>query len=132
MAIVLAVLTWVTLALSGFFKVTQHALPDGSREEGWVIPAGLPRLGEYLAKTVPMLHWTTLGAHIAVWFGRGTIWAERLLETVFIGCLATLFGVIGGLLISFPTSRNLSSAGWLLWMRCTLEILRTVPELFWL
>lgn len=131
-AVTLAVLTWATSALSGFFKITQYTLPDGSREEGWVIPAGLPRLGEYLAKTIPDLHWATLGSDLAAWFGRGPIWAELLLETVLIGFLATLFGVIGGLILSFPASRNLSPAPWLLWLsRRTLEIMRTVPELVW-
>lgn len=131
-AIVLAVLTWVTSALSGFFKVTQYTLPDGSREEGWVIPAGLPRLGEYLAKTIPELRWETLTADIATWFGRGAIWAELLLETVLIGFLATLFGVIAGLLLSFPASRNLAPRPWMLWMtRRSLEIMRTVPDLVW-
>ena len=108
-AIVLFLLTWATSALSGFFKVTQYTLPDGSRAEGWVIPAGLPRLGEYLSKTIPELRWDSLGADLAAWFGRGAIWAELLLETVLIGFLATLFGVVGGLLLSFPASRNLST-----------------------
>lgn len=131
-ALLLAVLTWVTSALSGFFKVTQYTLPDGSREEGWVIPAGLPRLGEYLSKTIPELRWDSLAADIANWFGRGAIWAELLLETVLIGFLATLFGVIGGLLLSFVASRNLSPAPWMLWVsRRSLEIMRTVPELVW-
>lgn len=131
-AIVLFLLTWATSALSGFFKVTQYTLPDGSRAEGWVIPAGLPRLGEYLSKTIPELRWDSLGADLAAWFGRGAIWAELLLETVLIGFLATLFGVVGGLLLSFPASRNLSPARWLLWIsRRSLEIMRTVPELVW-
>lgn len=131
-AVTLAVLTWATSALSGFFKITQYTLPDGSRAEGWVIPAGLPRLGEYLAKTIPDLHWETLGTDLAAWFGRGAIWAELLLETVLIGFLATLFGVIGGLLLSFPASRNLAPSRWLLWIsRRSLEIMRTVPELVW-
>ena len=131
-ALLLAVLTWVTSALSGFFKVTQYTLPDGSREEGWVIPAGLPRLGEYLSKTIPELRWDSLAADIANWFGRGAIWAELLLETVLIGFLATLFGVIGGLLLSFVASRNLSPAPWMLWIsRRSLEIMRTGPELVW-
>jgi phosphonate transport system permease protein len=128
----LAILTWATSALSGFFAITQYTLPDGSRAEGWVIPAGLPRLGEYLAKTIPTLRWETLGADLAAWFGRGTIWAELLLETVLIGFLATLFGVIGGLLLSFPASRNLAPSRWMLWIsRRSLEIMRTVPELVW-
>lgn len=131
-AATLAVLTWATSALSGFFAITQYTLPDGSRAEGWVIPAGLPRLGEYLAKTIPELRWETLGTDLAVWFGRGAIWAELLLETVLIGFLATLFGVIGGLLLSFPASRNLAPTPSLLWLsRRTLEIMRTVPELVW-
>lgn len=131
-ALVLLLLTWATSTLSGFFKDTQYTLPDGSRAEGWVIAAGLPRLGEYLSKTIPDLRWETLAADIAIWFGRGAIWAELLLETVLIGFLATLFGVIGGLLLSFPAARNLSPARWMLWVsRRSLEIMRTVPDLVW-
>jgi phosphonate transport system permease protein len=128
--LVLAVLTWVTAELSGFFRVTQLTLADGSRAEAWVLAAGLPRLGEYLEKTLPVLRPESLGADFGEWFWRWKIWAWLLLETVLIGFLATVFGVTGGLILSFPASRNLSPSPVVLWItRRALEISRTVPEL---
>ncbi|RGP36376.1 phosphonate ABC transporter, permease protein PhnE [Pseudotabrizicola alkalilacus] len=128
--VVLAVLFLLTAEASNFFKITQVTLADGSRAERWVIGAGLPRLGEYLAKTIPDLSWATLGSDLAVWFGRWQIWAKLLLETVLIAFMATVFGVVGGFLLSFPAARNLAPNGWVLWLsRRYLEIARTVPEL---
>ncbi|MCF8484972.1 MAG: phosphonate ABC transporter, permease protein PhnE [Rhodobacteraceae bacterium] len=129
-ALVLAALTWATAELSGFFRVTQVTLADGSRAEAWVLAAGLPRLGEYLEKTLPVLRAESLGSDFAEWFWRWKIWAWLLLETVLIGFLATVFGVIGGLILSFPAARNLSPSPVILWLtRRVLEISRTVPEL---
>ena len=54
--------------LGDFFKVTQVTLPDGSRDWRWIIPAGLPRLGEFIEKTLPVLRWESIGADLAEWF----------------------------------------------------------------
>lgn len=129
---VLLVLFLMTADASNFFKITQVTLADGSRAERWVIGAGLPRLGEYISKTIPDLSWATLGNDIAAWFGRWQIWAELLLETILIAFLATVFGVAGGFLLSFPAARNLAPNRWVLWLsRRILEIARTVPDLVW-
>lgn len=129
---VLLVLFLMTAEASNFFKITQVTLADGSRAERWVIGAGLPRLGEYISKTIPDLSWATLGNDIAAWFGRWQIWAELLLETILIAFLATVFGVAGGFLLSFPAARNLAPNRWVLWLsRRILEIARTVPDLVW-
>jgi phosphonate transport system permease protein len=126
----LGTLFLLTAEASNFFKITQVTLADGSRAERWVIGAGLPRLGEYLAKTMPDLSWATLGNDLAVWFSRWQIWAELLLETVLIAFMATVFGVVGGFLLSFPAARNLAPNRWILWVsRRFLEVSRTVPEL---
>lgn len=122
----------VTSWIGDFFKVTQVTLPDGSRDWRWIIPAGLPRLGEYIEKTLPVLHWDSLAADLGNWFWRWQIWLELLLETVLIAFMATTLGVIGGFLLSFPAARNLSPNAWVLWLtRRYLEITRTVPELVW-
>lgn len=128
--IVLLVLFLLTADFSNFFKVAQVTLSDGSRTERWILLAGLPRLGEYLAKTIPSLAWDTLASDIATWFWRWKIWAWLLLETVLIAFMATALGVAGGFLLSFPASRNLTPNRWVLTItrRC-LEIARTVPEL---
>ncbi|MEE2945729.1 MAG: phosphonate ABC transporter, permease protein PhnE [Pseudomonadota bacterium] len=126
--IIFALTSW----LGDFFKVTQVSMPDGSREWRWIIPAGLPRLGDYIEQTIPVLRWETLGADFAEWFWRWKVWMNLLLETVLIAFMATVFGVIGGFLLSFPASRNLAPNKWVLWIsRRYLEIARTVPELVW-
>jgi phosphonate transport system permease protein len=126
----LLILFLLTAHASNFFLVTQVTLADGSRAERWVIGAGLPRLGEYIAKTIPDLNWATLGSDIALWFSRWQIWAELLLETILIAFMATVLGVVGGFVLSFPAARNLAPNRWVLWLcRRYLEIARTVPEL---
>ena len=118
--------------LGDFFKVAQVTLSDGSREWRWIIPAGLPRLGEFIEKTLPALRWDSLGADIAEWFWRWKVWLDLLIETVLIAFMATALGVFGGFVMSFPASRNLAPNKWVLWIcRRYLEIARTVPELVW-
>lgn len=118
--------------LGDFFKVTQVTLPDGSRDWRWILPAGLPRLGEYIAKTLPDLNWATLGEDLAHWFWRWKVWLDLLIETILIAFMATTLGVIGGFLLSFSAARNLAPNKAVLWAsRRYLEIARTVPELVW-
>ena len=126
------VVFFVTAWLGDFFKVTQVTQLDGSRAWRWIIPAGIPRLGEFLEKTIPVLRWDSLGADLAEWFWRWKIWLELLFETILIAFMATAFGVVGGFVLSFPASRNLTPNKWVLWVtRRYLEIARTVPELVW-
>lgn len=118
--------------IGGFFDMTDVTLPDGTRVSMWKIWAGLPRLGEYLHKTLPVLHWETLGTDIANWFWRWKVWLELLIETILIAYMATFLGVIGAFLLSFPASRNLAPNDFVLnATRRYLEIVRTVPELVW-
>lgn len=118
--------------LGDFFRVTQVTLPDGSREWRWIIPAGMPRLGEFIEKTLPVLRWESIGGDLVEWFWRWKVWLNLLIETILIAFMATTFGVIGGFLMSFPASRNLAPNKWVLWgCRRYLEIARTVPELVW-
>lgn len=122
----------VTAWLGDFFKVTQVTNVDGSREWRWLLAAGLPRLGEYIEKTLPVLRWDTLGADFAEWFWRWKVWLKLLVETILIAFMATTLGVIGGFMLSFPAARNLAPSKSVLWpTRRFLEIARTVPELVW-
>ena len=126
--VIFAFTSWI----GDFFKVTQVTMPDGAREWRWIIPAGIPRLGEYISKTIPVLNWDTLGADLQNWFWRWKIWLELLFETILIAFMATVLGVIGGFVLSFPAARNLAPNKWVLWItRRYLEIARTVPELVW-
>ena len=55
-----------------------------------------------------------------------------LIENVLIAYLATLLGVFGAFILSFPASRNLTPNRWVFHLtRRYLEIVRTVPELVW-
>lgn len=126
--IVFALTSWI----GDFFKVTQVTMQDGSREWRWIISAGIPRLGEFIEQTIPIVRWDTLGADLGNWFWRWKIWLELLFETILIAFMATVLGVIGGFVLSFPASRNLAPNKSVLWItRRYLEIARTVPELVW-
>ncbi|MEM0950133.1 MAG: phosphonate ABC transporter, permease protein PhnE [Pseudomonadota bacterium] len=131
-AVVFLILFMITAWLGDFFKVTQVTMPDGSREWRWIIPVGIPRLGDYIEQTLPTLRWDSFSTDFANWFWRWRTWMELLLETVLIAFMATTLGVIGGFLLSFPASRNLAPNDPVLWLsRRYLEIARTVPDLVW-
>lgn len=131
-ALIFFTLFMLTAWLGDFFKVTQVSLPDGSREWRWILPAGLPRLGEFLAQTIPALHWSTLWSDLGQWFWRWQDWLRLLVETILIAYMATILGVVGGFLLSFPAARNLAPNRAVSWIcRRYLEIARTVPELVW-
>lgn len=118
--------------IGDFFKVTQVTLVDGSRDWRWIVEAGIPRLGEYLFQTLPVLRWESLGADLSEWFWRWPVWMRLLFETILIAFMATSLGVVGGFILSFPASRNLAPNPAVLWItRRYLEIARTVPELVW-
>ncbi|CAH1657742.1 phosphonate ABC transporter, permease protein PhnE [Chelatococcus asaccharovorans] len=133
----LAVVAFALAALaaaqfSGFFDVNEMSLPSGERVAGWKLLIGLPRLGDYLAKTVPILHWRTLGADLGEWFWRWPTWAKLLGETILIAYMATLIGVVGGFLLSFLAARNLAPNRIAYHVaRRFLEVVRTVPDLVW-
>ena len=127
-AVAIAVSAWA----DGFFDTTEINLPSGERITTWKLWASLPRLGDYLYKTLPHLRIDTLGSDIADWFWRWPVWMELLGETILIAYVATFIGVIGAFLLSFPAARNLSPTPWLLMLtRRYLEIIRTVPDIVW-
>jgi phosphonate transport system permease protein len=118
--------------IGGLFDMTDVTLPTGERVSMWKLWAGLPRLGEYLYKTLPRLRWETLGGDFAAWFWRWKVWLNLLVETVLIAYMATPLGVVGGFILSFPASRNLSPNRLVLNVtRRFLEVARTVPDLVW-
>jgi phosphonate transport system permease protein len=91
---------------------------------------GLPRLHEFILKILPVLRWDSLGADLAEWFLPVKLWLKLLLETLLIAFLASVFGVCGAFLLSFPASRNLMRNRAILFAsRRLLEIARTVPDL---
>lgn len=129
---VFTLLFFLAAWIGDFFKITQVTMADGSRDWRWILPVGIPRLGEYVEKTIPTLRWESLGADLAEWFWRWKTWLNLLIETILIAFMATAFGVVGGFLLSFPAARNLTPNKTALWLsRRYLEIARTVPELVW-
>jgi phosphonate transport system permease protein len=91
---------------------------------------GLPRLHEFILKILPVLRWDSLGADLAEWFLPVKLWLKLLLETLLIAFLASVFGVCGAFLLSFPASRNLMRNKAILFAsRRLLEVARTVPDL---
>jgi phosphonate transport system permease protein len=91
---------------------------------------GLPRIHEYVFKTLPVLGWHTLFADLAEWFWGLRKWLGLLLETVLIAYLATLLGTLGALALAFDASTNLQRSGWAYGLsRRFLELARTIPEL---
>ena len=60
----------------------------------------------------------------------------RMIETIFIGMMATFFGVILALPLSFLAARNLMSANWLTLgiyyiMRFLMNVVRSIEALIW-
>jgi phosphonate transport system permease protein len=127
-----AVAVLISASANGFFDTTEVNLPSGERITTWKLWASLPRLGDYLYKTLPVLRIESLGADLAEWFWRWPVWLELLGETILIAYLATFLGVLGAFVLSFPAARNLSPSRWLLIAsRRYLEIVRTVPDIVW-
>jgi phosphonate transport system permease protein len=93
---------------------------------------GLPRLGDYLAKTLPTLRWNSLLADIGEWFYAWKIWLGLLLETILIAFFATTLAVSIAFVLAYKAARNLGTSGIVTFtVRRCFEIARTVPELVW-
>jgi phosphonate transport system permease protein len=110
---------------------------------GWVsevdpatLAAGLPRIGEYLWRTVPTLRWEVLFADwetegsLASWMYRLDKWAWLIFETSQMALLGTLFGTLGATLLCFVAARNVAPSPLASQVaRRFLEFCRTVPEI---
>ena len=100
------------------------------------LAAGLPRVGDYFVKLVPVLHGPVLLAgpgtegSLAYWFYRLDSWAWLLFETSQMAALATLGGAALALLLCFPAAANLApDRATFLVCRRALELFRTVPDI---
>lgn len=95
-----------------------------------VLVEGAPKLTEYLARTLPVLAWDSLGRDLATWFYGLDKWLTLLFETVLMAYLATLMGSAAALLFCFHGSRNLAPGGWSYFSaRRVFEFCRTIPDL---
>jgi len=91
---------------------------------------GLPRIHEYILKTLPTLTLANLLGDIAEWFYGFRKWMVMLWETLLIAYVGTLLGTVGALLLCFDTTENLKRAHWAAWAgRRFFEVARTIPDL---
>lgn len=91
---------------------------------------GLPRITEYIQKTIPVITLSNFAGDIAEWYYGVNKWLRLLGETLLIAYIATLVGTIGAFVLSFPASRNLAPNNATYFVaRRFLEICRTVPDL---
>jgi phosphonate transport system permease protein len=90
---------------------------------------GLPRAGDYIHRTIPVLRRDSLGADLAEWMWGFDIWAELLLDTVLIAYTGTVLGGAAALLLSFPAAVTFAPAWAVALSRRVLEFARTVPTL---
>ena len=112
------------------FLVIVHVAADVSNFRLDRLLGGLPRIGEYIGKTVPELRLATLFGDIAYWYYGFFRWLQLLFDTLLIAVMASLFGAIGGFLLCFPASRNLAGNVCIYFFcRRLAEIARTVPEI---
>ncbi|QHA86094.1 phosphonate ABC transporter, permease protein PhnE [Serratia rhizosphaerae] len=101
----------------------------------WV---SLPNFFDYLAETVPVLHWRLLFADghtegsLAYWGYRLHIQLPLLWETLQLALAATLCSVLVAGALAFLAANNTHSPGWLRFaIRTLVAFLRTMPELAW-
>lgn len=100
--------------------------------------ASLPNFFDYLAETVPVLHWRLLFADghtegsLAYWGYRLHIQLPLLWETLQLALAATLCSVLVAGALAFLAANNTHSPGWLRFaIRTLVAFLRTMPELAW-
>jgi phosphonate transport system permease protein len=121
------------IQLFGFaivFLLLVHAAAEVSNFKLDRLLAGVPRIGEYIGKTIPELRFATLAGDIAYWYYGFLKWLQLLFDTILIALMATLFGAFGGFLVCFPASRNLVGNFWVYFLfRRFAEVARTVPEI---
>jgi phosphonate transport system permease protein len=90
---------------------------------------GLPRAGDYIGRTIPVLRWESLGTDLGEWMWGLDIWAELLLDTVLIAYTGTVLGGAAALLLSFTAAATFAPPWAVMLSRRALEFARTVPTL---
>ncbi|MGA2126888.1 MAG: phosphonate ABC transporter, permease protein PhnE [Xanthobacteraceae bacterium] len=92
--------------------------------------ANLHRLPGYLRDITPVLTFANLRADLADWYWNLGHWLNLLADTLLIAYLASLAGAIGGFVLCFAASANLTRSRILRFAaRRFLELCRTVPDI---
>lgn len=126
-------LLW-SLLLAGLY-LGAGTLAEFNLHTVWV---SLPNFFDYLAETVPVLHWRLLFADghtegsLAYWGYRLHIQLPLLWETLQLALAATLCSVLVAGVLAFLAANNTHSPAWLRFaIRTLVAFLRTMPELAW-
>jgi phosphonate transport system permease protein len=92
--------------------------------------AGLPRFWSYIADIVPKLSLTTFFDDVAEWYWNAGAWLTMLVETLLVAYVGTALGCLGGFVLCFLASANMTGNATVRFVaRRFLELCRTVPEL---
>lgn len=98
----------------------------------------IPNFFDYLAETIPVLHWHNLFADghtegsFAYWGYRLPIQLPLIWETLQLALASTILSVIIAIIFAFLAENNTQSPAWLrLSIRTFVAFLRTMPELAW-
>ena len=98
----------------------------------------IPHFFDYLAETIPVLHWHNLFADghtegsLAYWGYRLPIQLPLIWETLQLAVASTILSVVVAVILAFLAANNTQSPPWLrLSIRTFVAFLRTMPELAW-
>lgn len=98
----------------------------------------IPHFFDYLAETIPVLHWHKLFADghtegsLAYWGYRLPIQLPLIWETLQLAVASTILSVVVAVILAFLAANNTQSPPWLrLSIRTFVAFLRTMPELAW-
>jgi len=117
--LIAAALVAATLASGWYSEV------DGGR-----LLDGLPRIANYIGRTLPPLRAETLGADLAEWYWNLGEWLVLLVDTALIAYVGTAFGAGAALLLSFPAAARFTPHPAVAFaVRRLLEAARAVPVL---
>ncbi len=92
--------------------------------------AGLPRVANYLWRTLPTLRASTLLDDLAEWFWAWRLWGRLLLDTMLIGYVGTVLGAAAALALSLLAAANTTPGPITARVaRTVMDVARSVPVL---
>lgn len=101
-----------------------------SEFDGGKLLEGLPRIADYIGRTLPPLHAATLGTDLAEWYWNLGEWLLLLVDTALIAYVGTVIGAGLALLLSFLASAAHTPHSAIAFaVRRVLETARAVPVL---
>ena len=121
---------WRTWALSAVLLAAILLSAHASEVDMRRFLAGLPRVGAYLWRTLPTLHWASLGEDVAEWFWAWRLWGRLLLDTMLVGYVGTVLGAAAALALSLLAAANTAPGRIVARVaRTAMDVARSVPVL---